>query len=394
MLKLIFERNFLSEGKNLFLVLIFFIWRFVLLIPLIIGFFFIPYRYNYDFTQVFNEVGSISLAETILLKPWANFDGVHYLTIAGNGYTNQARFFPLFPILINGTTNIFGVVATFSSAQVFISVILASFIFFLSLLFFKKIIELDFPKDISKKSIIYLLLFPTSFFFVCVYSESLFLLLTLLSFYLARKGNWWLVCFCAMLLTTTRFVGIAILPALVYEMSLSTQLSRYRKELLILIIPLGLILYSAFNYYQWNDPLYFIKAQGELGNSRSVDSIVLFPQTIFRYIKILLALPINSYDWRIAVMELTSFISISLLLYLTWKKKIRRSYFIFALTTFAIATSTGTFSGLPRYVIVLFPIFITLALEKNIYAKILYLIFAPLLQFILVMFFSRGYFIA
>lgn len=359
----------------------FLIWRIILFIPLIISFYLIQYRPNQVFTQVFNEVGSVSVIYNILLYPWSNFDGIHYLNIAREGYTNQARFFPLFPLMIKVV-----------SSNILISVLLVSIIFFFSLFFLKKLIEMDFSKKIAKRSIFNLLLFPTSFFFVSVYSESLFLLLSVLSFYFVRKEKWFLASLCAMLLMTTRFVGLAIVPALIYEFFIS-EVNR-KKGLYFLIIPLGLIAYSIFNYIRWGSLFYYILAQGELGNNRSVSSIILFPQTIYRYIKIFINVPLNTYEWGIAALELGSFIFASYLLFIAWKKGVRRSYIIFALINFAIAISTGTFSALPRYILVIFPVFIALALVKNKAWITVYTILSPVLLFILLMLFSRWYFVA
>lgn len=316
------------------------------------------------------------------ILPFANFDGIHYLNIAKYGYIDQARFFPLFPLILKATAN-----------DLTLSIVLVSIIFFLAIYFFKKLLVLDFSNQIAAQSLIYLLLFPTSFFFVSIYSEGLFLLLATTAFYFARKEKWFLAVVCASLLTATRFVGIAILPALLYEY-VATGRMQMKKFILFLVVPLGLLLYSVFNYYKWHNFLYFIQAQGELGNSRSVNSIVLFPQTIFRYFKILSSISVNSYEWMIALLELTTFVFVGLLLYFAWKKKIRTSYLIFAIVNFAIAISTGTFSALPRYVLTIFPIFIALALVENKILKVAYAVFSPILLFILLMLFSRGYFVA
>lgn len=377
--------------KRVNLISIFFAWRLTLFIPLIIGAYIIPYSLLSPVSYIFNYVNSDLHFNSVFLFPWANFDGIHYLNIALNGYTNQARFFPLFPLILK---------ATYASPGV--SIVLVTVIFFLALYFFKKLIALDFSNQIAMKSLVYLLLFPTSFFFVSIYSEGLFLLLAVLSFYFARKKMWILAIFFGMLLMATRFVGIAILPALLYEFftpeeslraTIRGGFNQYKKLVLFLFAPLGLIAYALFNYYKWHNFFYFIQAQGELGNNRTVTQIILFPQTIFRYIKILSTVPVN-YGWGIALLELTSFLFAILLLYFAWKKRIRTSYLIFALINFAITISTGTFSGLPRYIVTIFPIFIALALIKNRLFKLSYAMVAPLLLFILLMLFSRGYFVA
>lgn len=361
---------------------IFILWRLLLFVILIGGAYLISYNPERPVAYIFGYISSNRTFDSVFLFPWGNFDGIHYLNIAEHGYTNQARFFPLFPLMLR---------VTFGSPAA--SIILVTINFFLALHFFKKLVSLDFSNKIATQSLVYLLLFPTSFFFVSIYSEALFLLLAILSFYFARKRKWLLSILCAMLLMATRFVGIAILPALLYEF-FTTEKVNIKKLALFLISPLGLIAYSIFNYYKWGNFLFFIQAQGELGNNRSVSSVVLFPQTVFRYIKILSTVSTGSYGWMIALLELASFLFALVFLYFAWKKKIRVSYLIFAVINFAITISTGTFSGLPRYVLTLFPIFIALALVKSKLLRFTFMIISPILLFILLMLFARGYFVA
>jgi len=187
----------------------------LLFIPLFLGYLYLPYRAGYEYTNVLRFVKNPFL-KNFLIYPWANFDGVRYLSIAGRGYISEAAFFPLYPILIRFFSGIFGTGATFGFIQ-FISGLLISNIFFLlSLIIFYKLIRLDFSKKIAKKTILKLLIFPTSFFFASIYSESLFLFLTLLSFYFARKGKWISASISAFFLSVTRLVGVLILPALIY----------------------------------------------------------------------------------------------------------------------------------------------------------------------------------
>jgi hypothetical protein len=61
---------------------------------------------------------------------------------------------------------------------------------------------------------------------------------------------------------------------------------------------------------------------------------------------------------------------------------------------FFVASENGTFSGLPRYVMVLFPVFIGFALTKNVYLKIIYILISLTGLFFLTAFFTQGYFIA
>ncbi len=367
----------LLKRFNLLTILI--VWRVMTFIPLVVAAYIIPVNKS-PVSYIYSYIDSTISINSIFLYPWANFDGIHYLNIAWFGYTNQARFFPLFPLILR----------VFNTLE--LNIVLATLIFFTAVYFFKKLVALDFSNQIAMRSVIYLLLFATSFFFVGIYSEGLFLLLVVLTFYFARKKMWFISILCAVLLMATRFVGVAIFPALIFEFV--TNEKKLKKIVLFLLVPSGLLAYSVFNFYKWHNFFYFIQAQGELGNNRSVNSIVLFPQTIFRYAKILSTISISSYGWTIAFLELGTFLFASFFLYIAWKKKIRISYLIFAFINFAIIVSTGTFSAMPRYVLTVFPIFIAMALIENKVFRLAYITVSPVMFFILLMLFSRGYFVA
>lgn len=378
--------------------LIFLSWRLLLFIPLIAGNIFLTYRQGYPYTSPLHFLSDPNwLVSSFLFSSWANFDGVHYLLIAANGYTQNAGFFPMYPILIFILTSIISPSAAiypFYPVQ-YLEVLFVTNLFFgLALIILYKLIKLDHEDEVAVWGIIFILLFPTSFFFASIYSESLFLLLTLLSFYFARTNRWFLASLCGGLLTATRLVGIAIIPALIYEFVKNEKSLVKLKSLFLFITPLGLLSYMLFNFLKWGNPFYFVQAQGSFYNERTVDSIVLIPQTIFRYIKILTTLSPSVFEWWIALLEISVFVFVSVLIYLAWKKRLRLSYIIFAIVCFLIPISSGTFTGLPRYVLIMFPIFIALALVKSKLIKISYAVICSILLFILFMLFSKGYYIA
>lgn len=380
---------------------LFLLWRLFLFLPLYLGFLFFPYRQGAPYTNLWDFIEPYSPVNHFLLFPWANFDGVHYLSIAGDGYQadgTNSRFFPLFPLLIRAVSEIFGAGVPFGLVYFLSGLFLSNFFLFLTLFIFYKLLRLDYPSKTSLLILIFLLVFPTSFYFASIYSESLFLLLSLLSFYFARKKQWFWAGFSGMLAATTRIVGIFLFPVLIYEFVTQERKGKWinwsLKILPLFLIPLGLLSYSLFNFWRSSNALFFLTNQGQVGNERSIGSLVLLPQTLFRYAKILTALPFSQFEWWLALFELAIFFFISFLLYLAWQKKIRRSYLLFSLLCFLAPVSSGTFSGLPRYVLVLFPLFMTLALVKKRIIQISYVVISLILLFFLLMFFSRGYFIA
>lgn len=372
----------------------FLIWRVFLFLPVIFGASFLNYGSSFPFFEISYYKDLPLFLNNPIFKIWSNFDGVHYLNIAAQGYTTEARFFPLFPLLI-----FFSSLGSFFYPLTYtIAVTLPNLFAIAGLSFFYKLLRLDYSERVSLGAINNLLIFPTSFFLVSVYSESLFLLLLLSCFYFSRKKNWPAAVVSGFLLCCTRLVGIFIIPVLMFEFlngkeklnksSLLTLLS------LIFIVPLGLIAYAVFNLNKWGNPLYFLLAQTELGNSRTADTLVTPIQTLFRYSKIYFALPPSQFEWWIAIAEAASFVFGSVMLYVAWKKKIRTSYLIFAVPAFLMPVFSGTFSGLPRYLLVIFPVFVAVSLIKIKVIRGVYLSVCITLLFILLMFFSRGYFIA
>lgn len=372
----------------------FLVWRMLLFLPVSIGVLLLNYGNSYPFFEITYYKELPEILSNSLFRVWSNFDGVHYLNIASSGYITEARFFPLFPLLIY----ILSIGNLWFPLTFVTAIILPNFLFLCALLVFFKLLKLDYSEKISLGSIKYLLFFPTAFFFASVYSEGLFLLLLLSSFYFARKKNWTLAVLAAALLCTTRFVGICIIPALAYEFLQTNRMSSFNKWIklsaIIFVIPAGLLVYALFNFYKWGNYLYFLTAQTELGNSRTATALILPPQTLFRYLKILMSLPPTIFEWWIAVIEILSFVFGCLLFYFAWRKKVRTSYLIYGLLAFLIPVLSGTFSGLPRYLLVVFPVFIGISLLKSDTIKKTYIAVGATLLFILLMFFTRGYFIA
>ncbi len=379
-----------------FLALSFIIWRLLLFIPVFVGEKKLDYRPGYEYTSITDARNSKdkNITDKLLLSPWANFDGLHYITIASNGYTNNYGFFPLYPTLIKPISNIFGATENFDSAYLLSGFLISNLAFFLSLLIFYKLLSLDYSDKQVKTSILALLFFPTSFFFGSIYSESLFLLLLFTSFYFARKKQWLLASFFGSLLTLTRLVGICIFPILIYEFyrSRDWSIKNFIKSG-IWAAPFGLILYSLYNQIQEGSFLYFIKAQGNFLNNRSVDSFIFFGQTVYRYIKILFTTSSAQFEWWIALLEIGSFIFISLAIIYALKKRVRFSYVLFSFLAALIPASSGTFSALPRYILVAFIIYILIGIIGAKF-KLAYFLISITLLSILTFFFSRGYFIS
>jgi len=149
-----------------------------------------------------------------LLDPWQHWDGQWFLRIAQRGYypdDASAAFLPLYPRLIRYVAEILG--GDHLAAGCLVSwVCLAGALYLLADLLYSELDEED-----ARNALVLLVTFPTAFFFHAVYTESLFLLLTVASFRWARRGEFLLAGTAALFATLTRWTGVALVPALAAE---------------------------------------------------------------------------------------------------------------------------------------------------------------------------------
>lgn len=137
-------------------------WRLALAIPVVLGTIFLAYRSGYHYTNVLFQKDPAFLQN--ILYAWANFDGVHYIEIARHSYTNQARFLPLFPLLIELLSYALFFVRDELLRFYLAGLLLSNALLIALLIYLYKLVRLDFDKKIARKSLVWLLIFPTSFF--------------------------------------------------------------------------------------------------------------------------------------------------------------------------------------------------------------------------------------
>ena len=152
-------------------------------------------------------------------------------------------------------------------------------------------------------------------------------------------------------------------------------------------------------YYQWitvGDPLAFYHLQKIVGPQHE-SGITLLPQVYFRYIKIILTTQITNPIYITMVLEVVIGLLFFILPIIGFFKKMRKSYIFYALVGFLLPTIQGSFSSVPRYVIVFFPSFIVLAIllsKFRIITRVSMLIFSAIWLIINTALFFRGYWVA
>lgn len=383
-----------------FLVITFLIWRIGLFFIAWIGERIIPFIPRFPYSDIY----LIPSGLPSWLWSFANFDGVHYLTIAKAGYSAQFTqvFFPLYPLLISIAQQILNFIN-----PIVLGLLISNTFFLLSLFMLTKLLKLDYKKDTIRWILLFLIVFPTSFYFGSIYTESLFFFLVISAFYAARKKWWLLSGILGALASCTRLIGIFLLPTLLWEWYTDKVKIKNEKlkvtdlhEILyalrspLSLIPVGLLTYMLYLQLKFGDWLYFWHVQPVFGAERSGGGIILLPQVLWRYFKILTSIPLDSGSFWIPALELISTIGAVIALIIGYFKKIRLSYLLFSLLSVLLPTLTGTFSSMPRYILMVFPMFIVLGMLKSRLAKCIIIFVSVLLLVTLTILFTRGYWVA
>lgn len=321
---------------------------------------------------------------------WGNFDGAHYIKISQFGYREAftQAFFPIYPFLIK--------VVSYLTQNSLASGLLISHLSFIGFIyFFIKLGRLDYSKKTLQWAVLLFLLFPTSFYLFSVYSESLFLFLTVLVFYLSRKKKFLLAAIIAGIASATRLVGIFLLPVILWEYwQVNKKKNYFHLAGLSLFSASGLLLYLNFLSKRFSDKFIFINSQPGFGAGRQVNKLILIYQVAFRYIKMLFTVSPQNDIYFVVLFEFL--LSISFLGLIIWAalKKFRPSYLLFIIPAYLLPTLTGTFLSMPRFLLTAFPLFYLLGNLKNTKLKALIAIISTLLLSWAFLRFSRGYWLA
>ena len=322
--------------------------------------------------------------------PWANTDGVNYIRIAqwGYGSLNEA-FFPVYPLLLRYVHSVIPLPLETIGVSI-------STVFFTIGLIVLYTIMTKTSVQRARWCMVFLLAFPTAFFFTGVYTESLFFLLLVLILYFSLKKKWVLAGLCVGIASGTRIVGICTAFIVLYEIWKTKSRLRLSDLIGILAMPIGILSYMGFLFKTYGDPLRFIHIQALYEINRTGGNFVLLPQVIWRYLKILLSTfgTINIFTYGVAVCELLLTLGAFFLLYYGWKKKIDMGYLFYSFVVLMVPTLTGTLMSMPRYILTVVPLFIILTyIPRNAIKYSIAGIFC-ILQIIAVLFFLRGWFIA
>ncbi len=349
------------------------------------------YVYSFVSISAFPFGDSLKQLSPVWLQPFAHFDGMHYMRIAREGYGQyQQAYFPLLPWLINQIARLVGQNYLLVGASVSWMSLLVGFWYFV------RFTKLHFPQAVWPVVMSWIT-FPTAFFYLTIYPESLYFALAAALFYFVSRGNHWQVTIFGFLAALAKLQGVFL--AFVIWSSPTQKKNKFAK-LTFLAPVVGLLSYMYYLWRERGDPLYFYHAQEAFGANRTSAQLVLLPQVLWRYTKILVTAAWNM-QYFVAAMELVVFLWVGgvVLWYLwqEWKNSRRNSLFfslaIYSLLVLVLPTLTGTLSSMPRYALIAFIYPIVIGTRFSHPAQLVVWLVSAGLQIILASLYFRGVFI-
>ncbi|MBI1801952.1 MAG: hypothetical protein HYR71_10030 [Chloroflexi bacterium] len=343
-----------------------------------------------------------------IFEAWVRFDGIYFRAIAEDGYAAASRlirpeigftyltaFFPLFPLAVHLAAPL--VNSNTSAATILVPQALTC----LSLLALFRLVTLDFSRRAAWWSVLSLMTFTTSTFLISGYSESLFLLLAVLTFYGYRRGRFAMAGLTGALACAARIVG----PPLVFGAVLLDVAAQKRDEWRVTsdatarpesrldfrfpifdlglaiknqeskiedghsslvrrwplaLMPLGFAAYAAYLWWTFGDPTLFLKGHASSEWRIGFDLTGPLKGLLLPFFTLVFR------DWSSEVFRANLFNSlffyfaIGMMIY-GWRK-LPFVYSAYALLAIFTPTLTGSLISMPRFLLVSFPLFISMGL--------------------------------
>ena len=301
-----------------------------------------------------------------ILASWNHWDAANYVRIAQFGYQTpyDVAFFPLFPLLITAFAHILG-----SWSYLLVGTIISNAALLGALFVIYQLAVEAGGEQVAHRTLLYLCIFPTAFYFFAPYNESLFLLLTASTFLAMRQQRWWLAGLLGLLAALTRSAGILlVIPYMVELWTTRESITASRQNMLfrilpILLIPLGTALYAIYCWHISGNPLDFIAVQSHWGRHTTWpwQGIWQSLTEIFWY------QPFGSFNEVHNLLDLSATLAF-ITLAIVGKSTLRASYSVWmglALLYMILSPAIVALDPLEsnqRFVLEMFPAFITLSM--------------------------------
>jgi hypothetical protein len=295
---------------------------------------------------------------------WERWDALWFLRIADGGYAvgdGSAAFFPLYPLLVRGVS------AAIGGHPLAAGLIVSNAFFLVATLVVYRLTEEEWDDTIARRTVLFLSIFPTAFFFLAPYSESLFLALSAGCFLAARRGRWGWAAVLGALGAATRSMGVLlIIPLLLQALAWWRALPDGERRPQRLVFPtlaslfVGAGTFSYLMFWHISEGEFWAPLSSQNGWAREFS---WFWQTLWGGTQQALEFVgvysggYHQLDWIVVVLALCA---------AAWVvKKTRAPYAAYTLAALVMPMTLifggRPFMSMPRFVLPLFPLFWALA---------------------------------
>jgi hypothetical protein len=321
----------------------------------------------------------------LLVSPLARWDSSWYLQIAQGGYDHdrlRTTFFPLYPMMVRGL----GVVIR---SDLIAGVLISLACFAVALVLLYRLVALELDAERARICVMLIAFCPMAYYFSAVYTESLFLALSVGCVYAARTGRWAQAAVLGALAAASRNTGVllAVPIVLLYLYGPRTDrppghprrrwLPAHRIEpslAWVLLVPVGLgayILFLAlstghglspftaekFWYHHFAGPLGGVW-DGTVAAWDGLRQLIHGPSSTVIYFKAAGGSPITVAGQNLV---LFGFLVVGALAFFGAARRLPPAYGAYALVALGVPLSYPVtplpLSSLPRYELVVFPLF-------------------------------------
>ncbi len=291
-----------------------------------------------------------SLGEA-LLAPFGAWDGTWYQRIADYGYDptvahgNGVAFSPLYPMLVRY------VHAYLPVSLLVAGVLISTACFFAAMIVLYRLVERRSGQRVARRVIWLTAFFPTAYLFSSVYTESLYLLVTVATFALLEYRRVIASSLMGTLAVLTRPTGILLVPSMGLRIwkDCDRRVSwRFVVRLIpLLLLPIAYVAFGAYLYYRTGNPFAVQTAQAA-GWGRGVNVLLVLAMPA----AILAGLYVGTHDpSRFMYIVDTAFAMLWGLLLIEGilRRRLPSEYLLYGALAVVLPVLAGTYLALPRY---------------------------------------------
>lgn len=295
-----------------------------------------------------------------LLGVWLRWDAIHHLNLALRGYfdlsVGDSVFYPFYAILARGFSELLG--GNIILAGLVVST-LASFLSFAGLY---RLADTFYGPETARWSVLALAAYPTALFLVAPFTESLFLALTLGAFMASYRQRWWLAGLLGFFASLTRGPGmLTTLPLLLIAFQQWRKTKPPLSGKWVISVAAGLVLPIAGSlaFIVWRDTAGFPSMTETL---RQYSGLVLTDPFSALIAGVQQWLRVRDFPTTLELLSACLFIVLTGVMLIRPQCR-KPEWLVYAAVNLILFLSkqsliASSLQSLPRYVLILFPIFI------------------------------------